>query len=162
MSDQQNQHGVIHAASLDQASLNRDVFRIAVFGDFTGRAARGILETGAALAARRPIVLDVDTIEDVIARFATTLTLPIGKNGAGIEVKLRALDDLHPDALFEDTAIFAELLALRQRLSAGGTAENARASLKKWSQTYGKPIALPKPSASSAVPAHLKLTDFQT
>ena len=50
----------------DNSALNRSGFRIAVFGDFTGRAARGVIETGQSLRARRPIQLDIDTVEDVI------------------------------------------------------------------------------------------------
>ena len=63
-------------------------FRIALMGDFSGRAAKGEVEIGAELAARRPIKLDVDTLDKVIAGFATTLILPIGKKGQGIEVRI--------------------------------------------------------------------------
>ena len=39
--------------------MSLDKFRLAIFGDFTGRAARGIVEIGPELANRRAIKLDV-------------------------------------------------------------------------------------------------------
>lgn len=158
---EQSPFGVISAPRPDRASLPRKKFRIAIFGDFTARAARGLREVGDALAARRPIALDVDTIEDVIESFATTLTLPIGKDGSGIEVRLTSLDDLHPDELFDNVELFAALGALKQQLGVGSMADKARAQLKAWSQDYGKQVRLPKRSAATSVPAHLKLSEFQ-
>lgn len=90
--------------------------RIALLGDFSGRANRGLLETGAELARRKPIKLDVDNIDAVIRGFGSDLNLPIGTDGAGITLHPRSLDDLHPDALFESLDLFSELAALRQRL----------------------------------------------
>ncbi|MEO0762329.1 MAG: hypothetical protein AAFZ09_11045, partial [Pseudomonadota bacterium] len=37
--------------------------RIALLGDFSGRAGREALESGRALADRRPIALDIDTLD---------------------------------------------------------------------------------------------------
>ena len=136
-------------------------FRIAVFGDFTGRAAKGKIETGDALAKRPAVLLDVDTIEDVIEGFATTLNLPLGANGAGIEVKLNELDDLHPDELFENVEIFQALSGLKQRLNMGSMSEKAVQELQSWSETYGHKVKLPKRSGANAIPADRRLSDFQ-
>lgn len=144
-----------------RADLNRPRFRIALLGDFTGRAARGLRETGAALAQREPILLDVDTVEEVIEGFATTLTLPVGEGGTGIEVALNGLDDLHPDELSSSIGIFEALSGLRSQLGVGSMADKARQQLKSWSETYQTPVRLPKHSASTSVPADLKLSDFQ-
>ncbi len=144
-----------------RADLNRQRFRIALLGDFTGRAARGLRETGAALAQREPILLDVDTVEEVIEGFATTLTLPVGEGGTGIEVALNGLDDLHPDELSSSIGIFEALSGLRSQLGVGSMADKAREQLKSWSETYQTPVRLPKHSASTSVPADLKLSDFQ-
>lgn len=141
--------------------MNRNRFRMAIFGDFTGRAARGLMETGDALAARKPILLDVDTVEDVIESFAATLTLPIGKDGEGIEVKLGGLDDLHPDELYENVEIFDAISGLRQQLGVGSMAGKATEQLKAWAEDYGTPVRLPKRSAATSVPPDLKLSDFQ-
>jgi pilus assembly protein FimV len=136
-------------------------FRIALMGDFSGRAAKGEVEIGADLAARRPIKLDVDTIDKVIAGFATTLVLPIGKKGQGIEVELRSIDDLHPDELFEKVEMFEELVALKRRLASGATAKGAVGELREWGKEFGRKVNPPsRKSAGNSVPADRKLSDF--
>jgi pilus assembly protein FimV len=144
---------------LDLAKSPR--FRIALMGDFSGRAARGEVAIGSDLAARRPIKLDVDTLDKVIAGFAATLVLPIGKKGQGIEVDLKSIDDLHPDELFENVEMFAELVALKRRLASGATAKGTVGDLREWGKAYGKKVNPPaRTSAGNAVPADRKLSDF--
>ncbi|MEP4552522.1 type VI secretion system contractile sheath domain-containing protein [Tateyamaria sp.] len=157
----QSPFGTISATRPERADLNRNKFRMALFGDFTGRAARGVLETGDALAARAPIALDVDTIDDIIEGFGTTLVLPIGEGGTGVEIKLGEMDDLHPDELYDNVDLFDAIAGVRQQLSVGSMADRAVDQLKSWSETYATPIKLPKRSAGSAMPTNLKLTDFQ-
>nr|WP_319390952.1 type VI secretion system contractile sheath small subunit [uncultured Cohaesibacter sp.] len=150
--------------SLERPQENQDrhsKFRIAILGDFTGRANRGDLATGDDLANRKPIKLDVDNLDTIIARFATTLVLPLGQDGAGIEVKLNGLDDLHPDKLYENVSIFEELSSLRQRVATG-----AITPASYLSDLVAEPIDiehLPRNRAKgSAVPANCKLSDFQS
>ncbi len=141
--------------------MSLDKFRMAIFGDFTGRGARGAMEIGPEMAKRRAIKLDVDTLDDVIESFATTLVLPIGRDGEGIEVKLEEIDDLHPDELFEKVEMFEELNGLKQRLGMGSMSEKVVADLKDWGEQFGKKVRVPKYSASSNVPADKQLGDFQ-
>lgn len=136
-------------------------FRIALMGDFSGRSARGEVEIGADLARRRPIKLDVDTIDRVIAGFATTLILPIGKKGAGIEVELTSIDDLHPDELYEKVEMFEGLVSLKRRLSSGATAKGTVTELREWGHENGRKVTPPaRTSKGNAVPADRKLSDF--
>lgn len=160
-------YGTISADRPDANQLTRRRFRIALFGDFSGRAARGLVETGDALAARPAILLDPDTVEEVIEGFASELILPIGKErdgneGGGIAVKLSEFDDLHPDELFENVSLFSELVSLRKQLQSGVTVEHASRSLSAWAEQYGTPVRLPKrSSAGNAVPADRRLSAFQ-
>ncbi len=155
-------YGTMSSARPDAEVLKRKRFRIALFGDFSGRAARGVIETGDGLASRAPIILDPDTVEDVIKRFGTTLVLPIGKDGAGVEVKLSELDDLHPDELYENVELFSELVGLRGQLGMGATAESAAKRLREWAETHGTYAAPPKTRAGgSAVRADVKMSEFQ-
>ena len=150
--------GSMSAARPDSAGLNRSRFRIALMGDFSGRAAKGELETGSALAKRRAIKLDMDTVEAVIEGFATKLVLPIGNDGAGIEVELNELDDLHPDELFEKVELFEALSDLKSRASSSSAADE----LKAWGEEFGRPVRPPhRKSAGNSVPADMKLSDFQ-
>ncbi|MGO4854387.1 type VI secretion system contractile sheath domain-containing protein [Phaeovulum sp. W22_SRMD_FR3] len=154
--------GRASAARPAPEGLHRSRFRIAVFGDFTGRAARGAVEAGAALAARRPILLDIDTVEEVIEGFATRLVLPIGKDGAGIAVDLRGLDDLHPDELFDRVEIFAGLSALKRQLANGATAQSAVRQLEAWGAAFGRKVTPPsRLSGGASLRADLRLSDFQ-
>ncbi|MFN3825127.1 MAG: type VI secretion system contractile sheath domain-containing protein, partial [Pseudorhodobacter sp.] len=143
-------------------ALARPRFRMAIFGDFSGRAASGKMETGTSLAQRRAIELDVDTIEEVIEGFATRLVLPIGPEGRGIEVKLGGLDDLHPDEIVGNCEIFDALKGLRQRLSVPSMAARAVAEMHGWAGEFTTPV-LPthRQSAASSVPADRRLSDFQ-
>ena len=154
--------GFISAPRPAPEDLRRTGFRMAIFGDFTGRAARGLIETGDALAARRAIPLDVDTVEEVIEGFATDLVLPVGPDGAGIRVSLKELDALHPDELFDNVEIFAGISGLRQRLKSASLAPAALDQLRKWGEAHGQRLAPPRrKSAGSSVPANLKLGAFQ-
>jgi len=83
-------------------------FRIALIGDFSGRANRGILETGRALAGRRPVRVDRDSLDDAIARLSPRLALDISK-GERVEIGFSSLDDFHPDRLYERLPRFRAL-----------------------------------------------------
>ena len=162
MAEPELAYGEITADRPEPKKLERKRFRIAILGDFTGRSARGKVEVGDALANRPAILLDPDTVEDVIESFATTLVLPIGKDGAGVEVSLSGLDDLHPDALYEKVEVFSALRDLKSQLSHGGTAQSAAASLIKWGETYGRAVAPARAtSGGNTVRADMKLSDFQ-
>ncbi len=155
-------YGTMSAERPDPERLKRTRFRLAIFGDFSGRSARGQIETGNALAARKPILLDPDTVEDVIKGFATKLVLPLGKDGAGIEVDLKELDDLHPDELYEKVELFDGLAGLKGQLSTGATADHAAKQLIAWGEEFGQAVVPPrKSSGGNTVRADLKLSDFQ-
>ncbi|MFC5445252.1 type VI secretion system contractile sheath domain-containing protein [Rhizobium halophytocola] len=153
--------GTLATPRPDDRDQPRAKFRIALLGDFSGRASRGLLEIGDGLANRKAMKFDVDTIDAIIARFATTLVLPIGEDGAGVEVKLDELDDLHPDALYENVAIFDELSVLRQRVARGDAA--AIAKMQAWAGEHTHvAVASQKRSKGNTVPADRKLSEFHT
>jgi type VI secretion system ImpB/VipA family protein len=155
-------YGTMSAERPAPERLKRQRFRLALLGDFTGRAARGALEVGDALAARPPILLDPDTVEEVIEGFATTLVLPIGREGAGVEVRLAELEDLHPDSLYEKVPLFGALRDLKGQLRAGATAEHAAKTLRAWGEAHGRPVKPPRAlSGGNSVRPDLKLSDFQ-
>lgn len=144
------------------AAMAGGSFRIAVLGDFSGRANRGELEIGAALAQRKPIRLDVENIESVLRGFASVLHLPIGADGDSIALHPRSLDELHPDALFESVDVFSELAALRQRLENPKTCKAAAQELEAChgmapiSQAPGRPGQ----ARGSTFRVDAKLSDF--
>lgn len=139
-------------------------FRLAVLGDFSGRANAGRVELGAALAGRTPIAVDVDTLDDVMARMKLVLRLPLaqGEGDEGSEVvavPVACLDDFHPDQLAETVEVFGSLLELRRNL--GSTAGFARAAkeVMGWSGEAALPRA-PAVARGSEVATDKRLSDF--
>ena len=79
-------------------------FRLLVVGDFGARAARGLLETGAALAARKPLRVDADGLDEAMERIGPELKL-----AGGPTLRFRELDDFHPDRVFDRVPRLAQL-----------------------------------------------------
>lgn len=132
-------------------------FRLALLGDFSGRAGRGLLETGAGLAARKPIKLDVDNIDDVLARMELSLNLALAEDGA-VQVPIASLDDFHPDQLVENLELFGRLRQLRRDL--GSKAGFDRASKEVLSWGGEAPLPPPPRHARGATVATARLSDF--
>src|SRR5262245_20957203 len=109
-----------------------DSFRIAVLGDFSGRANTQNVEVGESLAARKPRRVDVDNFETICRQWNATLRLPVGQGGATVEVKIESLDDFHPDQVYSKLEVFGELSALRRRLQSTATFASAAKEIQSW------------------------------
>lgn len=138
-----------------------ETFRIAVLGDFSGRANAGKLEAGALLAGRKPHGADIDNFTSVARQWNAALRLPVGTAGELIEVKIASLEDLHPDNLFDRLPVFQELSTLRRRLKNNSTFAAAAREVQNWSELASPKTAVSRPaqSGSSAMPAGT-LNDF--
>jgi type VI secretion system ImpB/VipA family protein len=132
-------------------------FRLALLGDFSGRANAGKLETGAVLATRKPIRVDVDNLDDVLARMKIELALPMGDEGA-VMVPIGSMDDFHPDQLVANVALFEELRGLRRNLNNRAGFEKAAKQVMSWSGA--EHLAAPKRRARGASVAAARLSDF--
>jgi type VI secretion system protein ImpC len=76
-------------------------FAILVIGDFGGRG------------ATRPIRVDLDTFDALFERVAPELRIePPG--GPGWTIPFRSLDDFHPDRLYDELDLFADVRRLRR------------------------------------------------
>jgi hypothetical protein len=134
-------------------------FRLALLGDFSGRANAGRLETGEALAKRKPIKVDVDNLDDVLARMQLALSLPLAEDGSAVAVSLAALDDFHPDQLAEALDLFGELRTLRRNLGNRASFDRAAKEVLAW----GGEAPLPPPprrARGAAIATDRKLSDF--
>ncbi len=134
-------------------------FRLALLGDFSGRANAGTLETGEALAKRRPIKVDVDSLDTVIERMGLTLNLPLDEEGGTIEVKLASIDDFHPDQLVDNLELFEQLTTLRRNLGSKAGFDRAAKEVLSWS---GEELLPPPPRTArgTAIATDRKLSDF--
>ena len=134
-------------------------FRLALLGDFSGRANAGRLETGAALAARKPIKVDVDNFDQVIERMQLSLALPLAEDDGAVTVPIRNLDDFHPDQLAENVELFEQLLDLRRRLGSRTGFDRAAKEVLSWSGGAPLPRA-PRKARGAAVASDRRLSDF--
>ena len=92
-------------------------FRILIMGDFSGRANRGLIKAGSEFAVGRPIYIDRDNFDEVLARLGVEIHLPIGeKEGAAVAIRFNALDDFHPDQIFDRLEVFQKVREIRQKL----------------------------------------------
>lgn len=106
--------------------------RLALLGDFGGGAGKGRLDTGAALARRKPLKVEFDTLEDAMTRLDLSLTLPLGADGAPVEVPITDLESFHPDQIYRNVSLFGELAALRKRLNTPSTFAAAAREVMAW------------------------------
>jgi len=104
--------------------------RIAICGHFSGRA------SATATGVWR---VDRDDFDDVLASVAPTLSLDLGGD-TRVDVRIRELDDFHPDQLFTQIPQFASLRDLRRRLEDPSTFRRAAAEITA-------PAPRPTPSA---------------
>ena len=120
-------------ASLKAASLNTpknntietqadSPFCIAVLGDFSGQSDSSKL---------RPIEIDRDNLEEVMAKFKINLHLNLTAS-ENIQISLNALDDFHPDELYEKLESFEKLRSLRRRLKSKNSFADAAAEIQSW------------------------------
>ena len=119
-------------------------FRIAVLGDFSGRASRGLCEPES-LHERPLIAVDVDNFEEVLARLRPEVHVPLSSTGEGVSVSIQNLDDFHPDWLYGRLEILSELRASRRRLRdpAQLPAEAARLRRAASAETDEQPDSAP-------------------
>ncbi|MFN0184881.1 MAG: type VI secretion system contractile sheath domain-containing protein [Aquabacterium sp.] len=135
--------------------------RIAVLGDFSAGAARGRLDTGDDLARRKAVNVEFDNLEDVLGRSQLNLTLPIGSDGAGVEVAINDLEGFHPDTLYRELELFSALANLRKQLNNTATFAKAAKEVQSWAGDDA-PVSRTrrKRSRSAAPAANARLSDF--
>jgi type VI secretion system protein ImpC len=134
-------------------------FGVVVLGDFSGRANRGELEKGAALAARKPRRVDIDNLDSVLESMKLRLCLPIGDGGGVVEINISSVDDFHPDQLYENVEVFTELAGLRSRLKNSKTFDAAAAEVRSWGNAGSSTDRVRDKPRGSAIP-NAKLSDF--
>ncbi|HID30843.1 MAG TPA: hypothetical protein EYP19_12690, partial [Desulfobacterales bacterium] len=97
-------------------------FRIAILGDFSGRENRGVSDSILEPGDRRPLFVDRDDLNEVLAKLGVEIHLPIGDNaGASISIPFSELDGFHPDKIYEELEVFRSLRETRRKLDDPGT-----------------------------------------
>jgi len=120
-------------------------FQVAVLGDFSGRGNRRLMETGDALANRRPTLIDRDNFDSVFAKISPHLEIRLGGNdGYPITLKFTDLEEFHPDSLFRHVALFQKLRDTREKLSDSDTFAQTAGELGI--RTTAPPAPVPTPA----------------
>ena len=136
-----------------ESAPERDTpFRIAVMGDFSGRASRQKESDGALTS--RPVEIDRDNFDEVMRKVGVELHLNVSSAGQlPIVIKFAELDDFHPDHIYDRLDLFQMLRQTRQGLNNDSTFESAAAQVRDWFQlppaTHEEP-ATPKQIAAPA------------
>lgn len=129
-------------------------FCVAVLADFSGRANRGLCQTGPSLAARRRIAVDVDSVNDLPMKLGCEIHIPWGgKDGPRIALRFAELSDFHPDRIFDRLEVFQKLKMTRKLLQDPATFAQAAAQVRSW--VMGQPAApesRPEQAESSPAP----------
>ncbi|MHB1223657.1 MAG: type VI secretion system contractile sheath domain-containing protein, partial [Gemmatimonadaceae bacterium] len=136
-----NAGGAAHAA----VPSDDTPFHVALLGDFSGRA--GELPA-AALADRRPLRIDRDDLDTVLARLSPELVLDLGAEEP-LRVRFTSLDDFHPDSLHARLPIFTALRELRGRLTDPRTFSTAAAELRLAAPSADEPGSAPGPPVTA-------------
>lgn len=112
-------------------------FRVLVVADLSGPA-------GVPLAQRRPLRVDIDNFDAVLARIAPRCRLAL--DGQPVELAFTCLDDFHPDALYRRLPAFASLQQLRDEAADPRQAHRVAVAL-------GVSTADVSPAQAAAAPA---------
>ena len=121
-------------------------FRLLVIGNFSGNRAAAI-----PLAQRKPILIDRDNFDEVLAKFASGVTLPGQANGADVGIEIAELDDFEPDRLFRNLSIFEDLRTLLDQVGDTATFPQAAAKIRTWANVPdAEPAPAQKPDADGA------------
>jgi len=102
-------------------------FCIAILGDFSGRASRGVCDAKL-IGKRRALPIDRDNFDEVLSRSGAEIQLAMGEGGA-LHLRFSELDDFHPDGIFQRLDIFAKLREMRGRLQDPSTFQKVAGEL---------------------------------
>jgi len=116
-------------------------FRILVVGDFSGGGGK----------LRKPLEIDRDNFDDVLARLTPELRLDFANNP--LTIRFRELDDFHPDRLYERLPPFQSLRGLREQIEDGGMMPGPSLNPAVSGADLLKMMAGEDPTASAAAPA---------
>lgn len=97
-------------------------FRIAILGDFSGRANRGISDA-TTIGKRRAVPVDRDNFDEVLSRSGAEIQLANGDSS--LRLRFSEIEDFHPDQIFQHLDALAKLRNLRGRLHDPSTFQKA-------------------------------------
>jgi type VI secretion system protein ImpC len=93
-------------------------FRVLLIGDWSGRGNRRLSAASEELKGWRPLLVDRDNLDQLIARLGVRLSIPLTGDGSQeLTIRFNELNDFHPDRLFQRLEIFDDLRRTRINLA---------------------------------------------
>src|SRR5262252_7762632 len=107
-------------------------FRVLLIGDWSGRANRQAQASGEELKTWRPLPIDRDNMDQLIASLGVRLNIRLTSGGEqSLAINFNQLDDFHPDRLFQRLEIFDLLRPARAELEYPATFSAAVARVRR-------------------------------
>lgn len=126
-------------------------FKLLLFGDWSGRNSLPY-STGKNLRERHPVFIDRDNFEDVMRKLDVSLSFDLQEGGEPLQLRFEELDDFHPDKIFHQVSLFADLRDTRKRLMNPQTFNSAAKDVREWlGGEEAKPEELPKEDLLSEI-----------
>src|SRR5215471_7039310 len=123
-------------------------FRVLLIGDWSGRANRRAQASSKELKTYRPLLVDRDNLDQLIAILGVRLTIPLSLGGEqSLAINFDQLDDFHPDCLFNRLEIFDRLRRARAELKNPATFSAAAASVRKYAARLPREAQAISPAA---------------
>jgi len=148
--------GGVNLRASDESAPSRPTsetpFCIAILGDLSGRASRGLIDPKT-VGERRAYLVDRDNFDEVISKLHVELHLPT-ESESPLVFRFSEFEDFHPDRLFEHNA-FKRLKALRQRVQDPSTFAEATEQLGLLRPAPAK--SLSNENARAAAPSAVQL-----
>jgi type VI secretion system protein ImpC len=115
-----------------EARTSADVpFRVLLIGDWSGRANRRTHASTNELKTWRPLLVDRDNLDHLMARLGVRLNIPLTHDGnQSLAVRFNQREDFHPDRLFDRLEIFDSLRRRRAELKNPATFVAAADSMR--------------------------------
>jgi len=121
-------------------------FRVLLIGDWSGRANRRTQASIKELKTYRPLLVDRDNLDQLIAILGVRLNIPFTRGEQSLAINFNQLDDFHPDRLFNRLEVFDLLRRTRAELASPATFSAAVASLRKWEERQPSRVQLVSPA----------------
>ncbi|HMQ03526.1 MAG TPA: type VI secretion system contractile sheath large subunit [Pyrinomonadaceae bacterium] len=125
--DERNLETEVTLGSEKGGVIDEPIFQLLILGNWAGEGSRHSLDR------RRPIEIDRDNFDDVIKGLGVRLHLNIGESR--IDLTFNSIDDFHPDEIYRNVPLFAELRDLRKRLRNADTFNSAAREVREWSES---------------------------
>jgi type VI secretion system protein ImpC len=118
------------------APVDETPFRIALIGDWSGRASRSLVSAGSELRSRRFLTVDRDNLDQVMSKLGVKLHLPVTADGSlSLTIDFNQLNDFHPDLMIERLDLFERWRRTRSRLLDQAAFANAAREVREWSKS---------------------------